>query len=113
MNLKYNNNNNKERAQERQGKKACKQASKQASRQADKQAGKQTGKQKSKEARRLEGKQALGKRSVGAMPWRGLLLIVTVTMIIITRKGWCPRKGQRLWLRKQLVNMYLVGNMPK
>ena len=38
-----------------------------------KQARKHASKQAGKQARRQAGKQALGRHSVGAMPWRGLL----------------------------------------
>ena len=52
---------------------ASKQASKHASMQAGRRAGRRANKQASSQASRQAGKQALGRHSVGAMPWRGLL----------------------------------------
>ena len=49
------------------------QASKQAGRQASRQSGSQAIKQASKQSSRQVSGQALGRHSVGAMPWRGLL----------------------------------------
>ena len=49
------------------------QAGKHAGRQASRQAAKQAGKKAVKQAEKQAGKQALGRHSVGAMPWRGLL----------------------------------------
>ena len=46
----------------------------QAGRYVGRQEGKQEGKQADEQARRQAGMQALGRHSVGAMPWRGLLV---------------------------------------
>ena len=59
----------------RELKQASKQARKQASKQAGRQAGKKAGRQEGRQARRQAGKQALGRHSVGAMPWRGLFIL--------------------------------------
>ena len=54
------------------GRQAGRQVGRQAGRQASRQAGKQARRQEGKKAGRQAGKQALGRHSVGAMPWRGL-----------------------------------------
>ena len=46
---------------------------KQAGRQVGRYVGRQKGKQADEQARRQAERQALGRHSVGAMPWRGLL----------------------------------------
>ena len=55
-------------------KQASKHASMQAGRQAGRQAGKQAGRQADRKAGKLAGRQALGRHSVGATPWRGLFI---------------------------------------
>ena len=56
---------------------ACKQRGKQTGRQASRQAGRQAGKQASRQA----GKQALGRHSVGAMPWRDFFFYLNPSLM--------------------------------
>ena len=51
------------------------QASRHASRQASRQVRKQASRQGSRQVNKYASKQALGRHSVGAMPWRGLFVL--------------------------------------
>ena len=77
-------------------KQASKKAGEHAGRQASRQAAKQAKRQAAKQAKRQAGKQALGRHSVGAMPWRGLFFCFFLKASLMLMLS--PRKKKLIYI---------------